>query len=133
MTVVERIGGRGDYQNVTYQTTPDARHKMTTISPNSPQEGLSTSNPSSPSQLRNRGTAEPSSSIFVAGGFRDAANVSPTLSSFSSSSNALVSAGRDESSLVTHTRKIVIRVDHSIATCFDPADKELYDLWAPKA
>ena len=22
MTVVERIGGRGDYQNVTYQTTP---------------------------------------------------------------------------------------------------------------
>ena len=88
MTVVERIGGRGDYQNVTYQTTPDARHKMTTISrtfngcitmpchltiilcgpANSPQEGLSTSNPSSPSQLRNRGTAEPSSSIFVAGG-----------------------------------------------------------------
>jgi hypothetical protein len=66
--------------------------------------------------------------------FREAANVSPTLSSFSSGSNApLASAGRDESSLAPRTRKIVIRVDHSIATCFDPADKELYDLWSPKA
>ncbi|KAF8484766.1 hypothetical protein DFH94DRAFT_715967 [Russula ochroleuca] len=104
---------------------------MTTISrANSPKQGPSTSDPPSPSQLRNRGAAEPPSSIFVAGGFREAANVSPTLSSFSSGSNALVSA---ESSLAPHTRKIVIRVDHSIATCFDPADKELYDLWAPKA
>ncbi|KAI0092848.1 hypothetical protein BDY19DRAFT_926687 [Irpex rosettiformis] len=29
-------------------------------------------------------------------------------------------------------RKPVIRSDPSIITCFDPADKELYDLWAPK-
>jgi hypothetical protein len=35
---------------------------------NSPQQGPSASDPSSPSQLRNRGGAEPSSSIFVAGG-----------------------------------------------------------------
>ena len=41
-------------------------------------------------------------------------------------------AGRDGSGLATHTHKVSIRVDHSIATCFDPADKELYDLWAPK-
>ncbi|KAJ3722866.1 hypothetical protein FB446DRAFT_782946 [Lentinula raphanica] len=30
------------------------------------------------------------------------------------------------------TRKPIIRSDPSILTCFDPADKELYDLWAPK-
>ncbi|KAI0304104.1 hypothetical protein BC826DRAFT_1100999 [Russula brevipes] len=89
--------------------------------------------PASPSQqLRNRGGISGSSSIFVAGGFHEAANTSPTLSSFSSGSNALVLPGRDGSSPGVHTRKLVIRVDHSIATCFDPADKELHDLWAPK-
>ncbi|KAN0126833.1 hypothetical protein V8E52_000473 [Russula decolorans] len=108
---------------------------MTSVSParsraNSPQQGLSTSNPPSPSQLRNRSGAE-SSSIFVNSGFREVANVSPTLSSFSSSSSAPVFGGRDDSSVAPHARKMVIRVDHSIATCFDPADKELYDLWAP--
>ncbi|KAI0005014.1 hypothetical protein BJV74DRAFT_806366 [Russula compacta] len=91
----------------------------------SPQHGPSTTVPS------NRGGAAASSSIFVAGGFQDAANASPTLSSVSSGSNALVPAGRVNLG-VAHPRKIVIRVDHSIATCFDPADKELYDLWAPK-
>ena len=56
------------------------------------------------------------------------------MSSFSSGSNALlVPAGKDGSNVGAHTRKIAIRVDHSIATCFDPADKELYDLWVPKA
>lgn len=65
--------------------------------------------------------------------FREAANVSPTLSSFSSGSIAPVFGGRDDSSAAPHARKMVIRVDHSIATCFDPADKELYDLWAPVA
>ena len=28
--------------------------------------------------------------------------------------------------------KVTIRADPAIVTCFDPADKELYDLWAPK-
>lgn len=28
-------------------------------------------------------------------------------------------------------RKVVMRSDPSLLTCFDPADKELYDLWAP--
>jgi len=64
--------------------------------------------------------------------FHEGVNVSPTLSSFSSSSNVLASAGKDGSNLGAHTHKVAIRVDHSIATCFDPADKELYDLWAPK-
>ncbi|OCH94124.1 hypothetical protein OBBRIDRAFT_789647 [Obba rivulosa] len=32
----------------------------------------------------------------------------------------------------TPARKIVIRADPALVTCFDPSDKELYDLWAPK-
>ena len=28
--------------------------------------------------------------------------------------------------------KVTIRTDPAIVTCFDPADRELYDLWAPK-
>ncbi|THV08488.1 hypothetical protein K435DRAFT_959049 [Dendrothele bispora CBS 962.96] len=32
----------------------------------------------------------------------------------------------------TPSRKPVVRADPSILTCFDPSDKELYDLWAPK-
>ncbi|KAN0132686.1 hypothetical protein V8E53_009702 [Lactarius tabidus] len=92
----------------------------------------SINNPPSPEHLRHRGGLSSSTSIFVTGGFRDAANVSPTLSSFSSASNVSALTGRDGSGLAAHTHKVSIRVDHSIATCFDPADKELYDLWAPK-
>lgn len=29
-------------------------------------------------------------------------------------------------------RKVVVRSDPSLLTCFDPADKELYDLWMPR-
>ncbi|KAF9268032.1 hypothetical protein L218DRAFT_954424 [Marasmius fiardii PR-910] len=31
------------------------------------------------------------------------------------------------------SRKPVVRSDPSLITCFDPADKELYDLWAPQS
>ncbi|KAH9035251.1 hypothetical protein EDB84DRAFT_1485502 [Lactarius hengduanensis] len=100
---------------------------------NQPQHGTSSSNnPPSPEHLRHRGGVASSTSIFVTGGFRETANVSPTLSSFSSTGNISALAGRDGSGLATHGHKVSIRVDHSIATCFDPADKELYDLWAPK-
>lgn len=34
--------------------------------------------------------------------------------------------------LGTPGRKVVIRSDPSLVSCFDPADKELYDLWVPK-
>ena len=37
------------------------------------------------------------------------------------------------SAQATPGRKVTIRVDPALFTCFDPADKELYDLWAPKA
>ncbi|CAE6491663.1 unnamed protein product [Rhizoctonia solani] len=33
---------------------------------------------------------------------------------------------------VVGKQKIVIRSDPALLTCFDPKDKELYDLWAPK-
>ncbi|THH08653.1 hypothetical protein EW145_g2563 [Phellinidium pouzarii] len=32
----------------------------------------------------------------------------------------------------TPTKRVIIRADPTLVTCFDPADKELYDLWAPK-
>ncbi|KAJ6599006.1 hypothetical protein DFH09DRAFT_902552, partial [Mycena vulgaris] len=31
----------------------------------------------------------------------------------------------------TPSRKNIVRSDPSILTAFDPADRELYDLWAP--
>lgn len=34
--------------------------------------------------------------------------------------------------LGTPVRRVAIRSDPSLVTCFDPADKELYDLWVPK-
>jgi hypothetical protein len=43
---------------------------------------------------------------------------------------ALTSLGQS-TSLAVAPRGITIRVDPALATCFDPADKELYDLWAP--
>ncbi|KAH7920172.1 hypothetical protein BV22DRAFT_820562 [Leucogyrophana mollusca] len=30
------------------------------------------------------------------------------------------------------SRKVTIRSDPALVTCFDPADKELHELWAPK-
>ncbi|KAF8238734.1 hypothetical protein L208DRAFT_204889 [Tricholoma matsutake] len=30
------------------------------------------------------------------------------------------------------SRQLVVRSDPSLLTCFDPSDKELYDLWAPQ-
>ncbi|PAV20827.1 hypothetical protein PNOK_0345400 [Pyrrhoderma noxium] len=32
----------------------------------------------------------------------------------------------------TPNKRLVIRADPTLVTCFDPSDKELYDLWAPK-
>ncbi|KAI6003843.1 hypothetical protein EDD15DRAFT_2360114 [Pisolithus albus] len=39
---------------------------------------------------------------------------------------------RSQSSTFLSPRKIVIRADSTLVTSFDPADKQLYDLWAPK-
>ncbi|KAF7775972.1 hypothetical protein Agabi119p4_4365 [Agaricus bisporus var. burnettii] len=32
----------------------------------------------------------------------------------------------------TLTQPLSVRADPALLTCFDPADKELYELWAPK-
>ncbi|KAI6162996.1 hypothetical protein EDD17DRAFT_1570628 [Pisolithus thermaeus] len=39
---------------------------------------------------------------------------------------------RSQNSTFLSPRKIVIRADPTLVTLFDPADKQLYDLWAPK-
>ena len=36
------------------------------------------------------------------------------------------------SAQATPARKAIVRADASLFTCFDPTDKELYDLWVPK-
>ncbi|KAI0638168.1 hypothetical protein C8Q77DRAFT_1153837 [Trametes polyzona] len=41
-------------------------------------------------------------------------------------------AATPASAFGTPARKVTIRVDPALVTCFDPADKELYDLWAPR-
>ncbi|KAL5488210.1 hypothetical protein ACEPAI_6318 [Sanghuangporus weigelae] len=30
-------------------------------------------------------------------------------------------------------RRLIIRADPTLVSCFDPSDKKLYDLWAPKS
>lgn len=65
---------------------------------------------------------------------------SPTSATFSSDSSKLNDSSRSTFqrlmstplSLGTPGRKVVVRSDPSLVTCFDPADKELYDLWVPK-
>ena len=48
--------------------------------------------------------------------------------------SAMVSSAHSFSLISTAPppRQLVIRSDPALVTCFDPADKELYDLWAPK-
>ncbi|TEB35701.1 hypothetical protein FA13DRAFT_1788313 [Coprinellus micaceus] len=36
------------------------------------------------------------------------------------------------SGTAAYGRQTVVRADPALLTCFDPADKELYDLWAPR-
>lgn len=73
--------------------------------------------------------------------YQPISNPSPTSTIFSGDSpsnlnNASRSAFRAGSTtpmtLGTPSKKIVIRSDPAMVTCFDPEDKELYDLWAPK-
>ncbi|TCD69663.1 hypothetical protein EIP91_006680 [Steccherinum ochraceum] len=42
------------------------------------------------------------------------------------------SSGQLGFSTANSTRKVIIRSDQTLATCFDPADQELYRLWAPR-
>ncbi|OSD04232.1 hypothetical protein PYCCODRAFT_1466202 [Trametes coccinea BRFM310] len=83
------------------------------------------------SGLRNRG---PNGSELPQGG--DASPTSSTMSSVSRAFEPSRSLYRPIPSAPASTfgtpRKVMIRADPAMVTCFDPADKELYDLWAPK-
>ncbi|KAH6914849.1 hypothetical protein BKA70DRAFT_1419807 [Coprinopsis sp. MPI-PUGE-AT-0042] len=59
-------------------------------------------------------------------------NDSPT-STFSASSSIRIDPSKPYRNAFTSTtsNKVFIRADPSLLTCFDPADKELYNLWAP--
>ncbi|KAI0938090.1 hypothetical protein AcV7_003378 [Taiwanofungus camphoratus] len=62
----------------------------------------------------------------------DASPTSTTLSNLSRSVFRATLPMTTSSSFGTPGHKVTIRADPSLVTCFDPIDKELYDLWAPK-
>ncbi|KAI0677602.1 hypothetical protein C8Q78DRAFT_987908 [Trametes maxima] len=78
--------------------------------------------------LRNRGTPR-----------NEGGDASPTSSTISNLSRIIEPSrslfrtipSTPASAYGTPARKVTIRADPSIVTCFDPADKELYELWAP--
>ncbi|KAI0774254.1 hypothetical protein C8Q74DRAFT_1368752 [Fomes fomentarius] len=83
------------------------------------------------SGFRNRGTTQ-----------TPGADASPTSSTISNFSTRVLEPSRSlyrsipsapPSALGTPARKVTIRADPAILTCFDPSDKELYDLWVPKS
>ncbi|KAF5363818.1 hypothetical protein D9756_000434 [Leucocoprinus leucothites] len=45
---------------------------------------------------------------------------------------SLFAAAKRSSAPAEPQRQLYVRADPTLLTCFDPADKELYDLWAPK-
>ncbi|KAG8746747.1 hypothetical protein FRC10_003730 [Ceratobasidium sp. 414] len=57
-------------------------------------------------------------------------DASPTASSVAST---LAAPDVPAPALPASRHKITIRSDPALFTCFDPKDKELYDLWAPKS
>ncbi|TFY68613.1 hypothetical protein EVG20_g3478 [Dentipellis fragilis] len=90
----------------------------------------------SPSSFRNRMSLN---SLHMAGEYDIPGDISPTSSTFSTSTSFSDRLGPSHtfSSLnvtaAPPVHKLTIRTNPTISTCFDPADKELYDLWAPKA
>ncbi|KAJ3874700.1 hypothetical protein F5051DRAFT_416112 [Lentinula edodes] len=97
------------------------------------------SNPGSPFASQQNKSAEPlgrhSPSSTLSGSPPSAANtiLSTSLHSLSHEASRTSLRGMFASSnLSLGTRKPIIRADPSMLTCFDPADRELYDLWAPK-
>ncbi|CAL1700727.1 unnamed protein product [Somion occarium] len=105
-----------------------------TTPPGSPERGRAQNEPVTPeNNIRNRrrnegtpmpGEISPSSSTISSGSRAFSSTQSPfSLSTLHSGSTF---------NLDTPARRIMIRADPTLVTCFDPADKELYDLWAPK-
>ncbi|KAG7449136.1 uncharacterized protein BT62DRAFT_1002679 [Guyanagaster necrorhizus] len=63
---------------------------------------------------------------------QNSASLSTAFSDSGLSSRLTREASRSSFRMGTPIRKILVRSDAALLTCFDPADKELYDLWAPK-
>ncbi|PIL37132.1 hypothetical protein GSI_00824 [Ganoderma sinense ZZ0214-1] len=85
--------------------------------------------------LRTRSTTRPDTGNGSPDG--DASPTSTTVSSPSVSrifDRPLYRAvtSQPSSAMGTPARKVIIRADPTLFTCFDPVDKDLYDLWAPK-
>ncbi|KZT12471.1 uncharacterized protein LAESUDRAFT_718729 [Laetiporus sulphureus 93-53] len=112
-------------------------HRLTTP-PSSPPAGQRSRShlPSTPEREGNNSLGKPSTPRH--GEATNASNATltsstVTLSASLASSTLLTSSSFDTfSSFAALHRKVVIRADPSVNTCFDPADKELYDLWSPK-
>ncbi|KAF9534269.1 hypothetical protein CPB83DRAFT_902222 [Crepidotus variabilis] len=91
----------------------------------------STTSPATPlTSLRKRNGDSHSSTAY------DSSPTNSTLSDSATNITALRLGGDSQAALRNLTgvasQHIAIRSDPSMLTCFDPADKELYELWAPK-
>ncbi|KAK0482101.1 hypothetical protein EDD18DRAFT_767434 [Armillaria luteobubalina] len=63
---------------------------------------------------------------------QNAPSFSTAFSDSGISSRLTREASRSSFHMGTPTRRVLVRSDPALLTCFDPADKELYNLWAPK-
>ncbi|KAM5540490.1 hypothetical protein V8D89_005948 [Ganoderma adspersum] len=102
-----------------------------------PPFGPQPSEPLTPdSGLRSRSATRP----HTGNGSPDGDAASPTSTTVSSPSVSRIFdrplyrgvTSQPSSAMGTPARKVIIRADPTLFTCFDPADKDLYDLWAPK-
>ena len=73
------------------------------------------------------GEISPASSTLSGGSRFFGAQIPPIPFGLSTISSSIAVANLDPTK-----RGIKIRADPALVTCFDPSDKELYDLWAPK-
>ncbi|KAJ3559136.1 hypothetical protein NP233_g11339 [Leucocoprinus birnbaumii] len=98
------------------------------------------SNPSTPTKPRI--ATQPHQSPSMAGGFEGspASTFSSSARTGTPSNHADASqtpfrglfAGARSTAPAEAQRQLYVRADPTLLTCFDPTDKELYDLWAPK-
>ncbi|KAF8914696.1 hypothetical protein CPB85DRAFT_1433686 [Mucidula mucida] len=86
------------------------------------------SNPPTPSA----GQSEP---VTPGSAFRSRNSAAADLSSSSAFSDSRLAreASRSSFSALNTPNRKTIRSDPALLTCFDPSDRELYDLWAPKS
>ncbi|KAI0053562.1 hypothetical protein FA95DRAFT_1600710 [Auriscalpium vulgare] len=74
-------------------------------------------------------TLSQSTSVHITGEYNGTYSPTSTLSSLTDRSSRAQGFGGTG----TAGSKRIIRADPALVSCFDPADKELYDLWVSKA